>query len=215
MYDHCINYSSNSGLHIPGLQHEAYQVILRHCLPSSAALFFETSLSRWFPQDQCKEYASHLIKICQYLKGKDPPCVSHALFTMWCNGWPTRRRYQCKDSQCLLQIACDASSEDSIEHYSTCSAHWRVFRDLYGCAPTSLDLKSFLLISIPADPVAVAMALHVYAVFSLTNLHRHNCLHVKPAYNITASINNLITTATKHSKHAHSVVRAWWQACLV
>eukprot|EP00973_Karenia_brevis_P005622 767970-Karenia_brevis.AAC.1 len=54
-YDHCINYSTNSGLQIPGLQHQAYQVILKHCLPSCAALFFETSLSRWFPQDQCKQ----------------------------------------------------------------------------------------------------------------------------------------------------------------
>eukprot|EP00973_Karenia_brevis_P075179 10442879-Karenia_brevis.AAC.1 len=138
----------------------------------------------------------------KYLSGKIPPCVFHALFYMWCNAWPTKRRFQYKHSTCLLGTCCHSGqSEDSIEHYGVCAEAWRVFRICYGNLPIEHNLASLMLVKIPCNDLAILLACHAYAIFSVSNYNRHNACHLDPNYNIKHAIKEFHNRAFAHSAY--------------
>eukprot|EP00973_Karenia_brevis_P092617 12413255-Karenia_brevis.AAC.1 len=78
----------------PVIQREANRAILSSLYPCSLREFFHHSLSRWLDGQKLATSANKLIIMCNFLKGRIPPCIWHALFTLWSNAWPTSRRFQ-------------------------------------------------------------------------------------------------------------------------
>ena len=96
-----------------------------------------------------------------------------ALARTWMNGWCTDRRFQRRNSRCVLCSSC--TGEDSIEHYLACPVVWDVaVKNLRFAEPRCLAWKLLLLNGGHHDDDSVALsAALVYATYIATNKLRH------------------------------------------
>ena len=115
------------------------------------------------------------------------------------------------NSQANRQITwCDVDQhhEDSIEHYGLCEHHWIVYRQVTGDrTPFPHNLATMMLINIKPGNLAIRLAIHVYAVFAVSNHNRRReaCLNCA-SYNLSAAIRHYYSRAVAHSKLARNIL---------
>ena len=105
--------------------------------------------------------------VAETISNEVPPCVKHAVWSTWLNGWTTARRFQQRGSVCVL---CH-EGEDSIEHYAVCDVQWKAFNCEY---PFVIDgtFNNFMLAGSLDGEELIALACHMYAVKTATNIAR-------------------------------------------
>ena len=107
-----------------------------------------------------------------------PLRVALVLLRTWFNGWCTARRFQAKQSRCLIGCAPNihAEHQDSIEHYAYCPVivHFATHH-LYLSDSEDDRLLQFLCLrkNMSHEEQVVRMLL-LYAVYTATNMLRYN-----------------------------------------
>ncbi len=133
-------------------------------------------LTRWKLEGPPAHTARRVLRRLRELHALVAPRVAAAcLSTLW-NRWATARRFQRRESaenRCVL--GCAGFAEDSVEHYSHCSAVRRVAgRFLRLPRSDTFGIQEFLLAD--RDPVdieeLVCRAILMYATFMATNYYR-------------------------------------------
>ena len=121
-------------------------------------------------------YDQHLaFTACQTLKwlsSQVPARVHVANVRFHFNGWHTHRRYQDRVRKCRF---CDlAGTEDSIEHFVCCSWVNSCFPPhLKTGSPPRIPKSLFFLLGL-GDDEKVAIAIFIYALYTICNEVRHS-----------------------------------------
>ena len=112
-----------------------------------------------------------------------PVKVVLVLFRTWFNGWCTARRFQIKNSHCLLGCT-SAFGEDSIQHYAHCPVVISFAQQRLSLPASCIGgLLNFLCLERDIDDdVRVLQLLLLFAVYNATNCIRYT----KPVVSLIA-----------------------------
>jgi len=157
------------------LQNRMYTHIRDSFVPFSMVRALEErfALRNWWSGAMLSAHAVAATKLVLDLKGVVPPCIQFCYLKTLFNGWPTAARFQERDgknNRCML--CCDCNGEDSLEHYGCCNYGWRFFGKQFNCSVFPMSLERFLGFNASSFKMQVTHVIHVYAVYSLSNLRR-------------------------------------------
>ncbi len=121
--------------------------------------------------------SEHCWRILMCLNSLVTPRVHGAVFSTIWGRWCTDVRYQKRHRSVGCRLGCGPDKEDSILHYSHCGVVRRMLRNKLNLdANTFGNLRSFVMTNAALDTKekVTAIALAVYAVYSVTNRARHS-----------------------------------------
>ncbi len=132
-------------------------------------------LARWNLPDPELHCARCVARRLTQLRSLVAPRVCAAVLSAVWIRWTTARRFQKRSDTCnACVLGCHGSAEDSIEHYSRCSAVRACAAKFLRLNPQTVDLQQFVFAD--KGPVAedelVCRALLVYATYRATNHYR-------------------------------------------
>ena len=158
------------------LQNRIYTHIRDSNVPLSMVRALEErfKLRGWWSDAFLNGCAIAATKLILDLRGVVPPCIQFCFLKSLFNGWPTAARMQDRgnpNNRCMLCSECHGT--DSLEHYGCCNFGWRFFAKKFNCSVFPMSLERFFGLNARTFHMQVHHVIHVYAVYSLTNLRRY------------------------------------------
>lgn len=152
------------------VQSKLYQYCRRENNTFALECCMQVKIQKSFGLGENYQVGADACRVLKAIRGHVPPAVLFVVISAWSNGWETQRRFQKKDSRCMVHREC--SGEDDILHYCCCDFLWTAWLNMSKVQGIDRSWENFFLFGLEGRDTLQIFAAFMYAVKFLTDKNR-------------------------------------------